>query len=187
MQIAVAIELLLIAPLRIGNLARLDLEEHFSWSQGGRRGVVHLIIPAAQVKNHQPLEFELLPDTARLLRVYLEEFRPRLVEAPSAWLFPGRGGNPKHERVLAKQITDTIRERTGLDIHPHLFRHLAAKLYLDRNPGGYEVVRRVLAHRRMETTVGFYTGTETAAAVRHFDAEMLKLRSSTVAARPGLR
>ena len=101
--------------------------------------------------------------------------------------FPGQGGRAKHDRVLAKQITVTIREHTGLDVHPHLFRHLGAKLHLDANPGQYELVRRVLGHRRLDTTVGFYAGTETAAAVRHFDQQILKLRAATVAPRPRLR
>jgi hypothetical protein len=61
-------------------------------------------------------------------------------------------------------------------INVHLFRHVAAKLYLDANPGGYEVVRRVLGQRSLNTTINFYTGLETAAAVRHFDGTILKLR-----------
>ena len=51
-----------------------------------------------------------------------------------------------------------------------------AKIYLDRNPGGHEVIRRVLGHRSINTTTSFYTGFETAAAVRHFDAVILQLR-----------
>ena len=58
----------------------------------------------------------------------------------------------------------------------HLMRHLGAKLYLDENPGAYEVVRRVLAHKSMSTTINSYTGLETEAAVRHFDAVILGMR-----------
>jgi integrase len=61
-------------------------------------------------------------------------------------------------------------------VNAHLFRHIGAKLYLDAHPGAYEVVRRVLGHRSMDTTTGFYTGLETAAAVRHFDETILRLR-----------
>jgi site-specific recombinase XerD len=63
-------------------------------------------------------------------------------------------------------------------VHPHLFRHIGAKLFLDDNPGAYEVVRRVLGHRAIATTTNFYTGLETAAAVRHFDATILNLRKT---------
>jgi integrase len=61
-------------------------------------------------------------------------------------------------------------------VHPHLFRHISAKLYLDAKPGAYEVVRRVLGHRSIDTTTAFYTGLETSAAVRHFDQTILDLR-----------
>jgi site-specific recombinase XerC len=63
-----------------------------------------------------------------------------------------------------------------LQVHPHLFRHIAAKLFLDAHPGSYELVRRVLGHRSIDTTTNFYTGLETAAAVRHFDKTILHLR-----------
>jgi integrase len=66
-------------------------------------------------------------------------------------------------------------------MHPHLFRHVAAKLFLDAQPGAYEVVRRVLGHRSIETTTGFYTGLETAASVRHFDRTILRLRGEQAA------
>ena len=56
-QLAVAIELLLMTALRIGNLTRLHLEENLSWSRAARSGVVHVIVPEAEVKNGEPLEF----------------------------------------------------------------------------------------------------------------------------------
>jgi hypothetical protein len=63
-----------------------------------------------------------------------------------------------------------------LRVNPHLFRHIGAKSFLDAHPGQHEVTRRVLAHRSIETTIAFYTGCETAAAVRHYDETILKLR-----------
>ena len=57
-------------------------------------------------------------------------------------------------------------------------RHIGAKLYLDRNPGNYEVVRRLLAHKRLSTTLDSYTGLETEAAVRHYDAVILGIRDA---------
>jgi integrase len=71
-------------------------------------------------------------------------------------------------------------EHTGLAWNPHLFRHLSAKLILDDNPGAYEIVRRVLGHRSIETTTSFYCGHEAAAAARHYDEVILKLRRKQV-------
>ncbi len=99
-----------------------------------------------------------------------------LLDEPSDWLFPGKYAQPKRAQSLGRQISGTILRETGLEVHTHLFRHIGAFLYLSANPGAYEVVRRVLGHRSMETTTQFYTGTETKAAVRHFDANILRLR-----------
>lgn len=179
-QTALAVEILLMAPMRATNLAGLHIERHIQRSRTGKDGVVHLVIPGTEVKNGQDLEFPLPPETVRLLDLYLRDFHPRLSDAPSPWLFPGRDAS-EHKAVmtLGQQITIHVFKSTGLQVNLHLFRHVAAKLYLDRNPGGYEVVRRHLGHRSMDTTTRFYAGMETAAASRHFDEEILKLRRAS--------
>jgi integrase len=183
-QIALAVEILLIAPIRRENLAAIHIDRHLSWTRGGRRGTVHLVIPGEETKNGEPLEFELSAETARLLTAYLEDYRPRLTGDEAGWLFPGKGVRHKTAGALASQIKRSVHAGTGLVMNAHLFRHLAAKLSLDDHPGGYEVVRRVLGHRSLQTTVNAYCGTETAAATRHFDNTILKLREApTLSAR----
>jgi integrase len=173
-QIAVAIEILTMAPMRIRNLVELDLNRNLV--RPGRGGAMHIVVEPEEVKNSEPLDYPLPPQTVDLIERYLREFRPRLAPAGNTALFPGRGGGPKVAGGLAEQISNTIQSYTGMRINPHLFRHIAAKLYLDANPGGYEVVRRVLGQRSINTTLRFYTGLETAAAVRHFDGTILRLR-----------
>jgi integrase len=114
-----------------------------------------------------------------LIERYLAGHRPVLAAAGNRALFPGRGLGSKGRAALGKQISGAVFRETGLKVHPHLFRHIAGKLYLGANPGAIEVVRRVLGHRSVETTLGYYTGAETAAAVRHFDATLLKLREGS--------
>jgi len=179
-QIAVAIEILTMAPMRIRNLAMLDLDRNLV--RPGRGGAMHVVIEPEEVKNSEPLDYPLPQQSIELIERYLREFRPRLAPAGSTALFPGRWGGPKVQSGFAEQISDTIHRYTGMHINPHLFRHIAAKLYLDANPGGYEVVRRVLGQRSINTTLRFYTGLETASAVRHFDATILRLRKE-----PGAR
>ena len=62
---------------------------------------------------------------------------------------------------------------TGISLHVHLFRHIGALLYLKRNPGGYEVLRRVFGHKSLATTVSAYCGLEALFAAQHFDDEIL--------------
>lgn len=173
-QKAVAIELLLMAPIRIGNLAALDRDRHLV--QAGRnRAALHLVIEGEIVKNHENLEFPLPPTTVALLHHYLTTYQPVLAPGGSTAIFPGRGGKPKFSTLLGKQISEAVFEYTQLRMHAHLFRHTTAKLFLEAHPGGYEVMRRVLGHRSIETTTAFYCGLETAAAVRHFDDTIIAL------------
>ena len=144
-QMAVAIEILTMAPMRIGNLVKLDIDGNLV--RTGPSGEMHIVIEPEEVKNSEPLDYPLPQESAELIERYLREFLPRLAPAGSTALFPGRWGGPKVTNGFAQQITDTIHRFTGMRINPHLFRHVAAKLYLDANPGGYEVVRRVLAQR----------------------------------------
>ena len=176
-QIALAVEMLLMMPIRMGNLVSLNIETHLHRSRG-KGDEVHLVIPGEEVKNKEPLEFRFPVETLSLLDLYLKEYRPLLLDKPSSWLFPGRGGAHKVRSVLSNQISRHIQKATGLNVNPHLFRHLAAKLYLDENPGGYEVVRRLLAHRSMQTTINAYAGLETKSAAAHFDQTILDIRDA---------
>jgi integrase len=173
-QLAAAIEILLMAPVRMGNLAKLDIEQDLV--RPGRGRALHIVIGAEKVKNREPLEHPLPPGSIDLVERYIREFRPHLTSAGNTALFPGIGAGSKNQAFFGTQISRTIRVHTGLRIHPHLFRHITAKLFLDANPGNYEVVRRTLGHRSIDTTNAFYTGLETAAAVRHFDETILRLR-----------
>jgi integrase len=173
-QLAVAIEILLMAPVRMSNLTKLDIERNLV--RPGLGKALQIVISAEEVKNREPLEYPLPPESVDLLERYIREFRPHLAPAGNTALFPGVADGPKNQAFFGTQISRAIRAHTGMQIHPHLFRHIAAKLFLDANPGAYEVVRRVLGHRSIDTTTGFYTGLETAAAVRHFDKTILSLR-----------
>ena len=62
----------------------------------------------------------------------------------------------------------------------HQFRHLAAKLILDANPGAYELVRQVLGHKNLKTTTNFYAGPSTKRAGRFYDDLLMKLRESNL-------
>jgi integrase len=174
-QVAVAIELQLIRPLRIGNLARLELYRHVIRR---RNGSWYVAIPEDEVKNGIDLEHDLPAESAALLERYLRDFRPQLAEPASTALFPGRDGlGCKATNTLGGQLTEIIHRYTGLQMHPHLFRHFGSCAYLKEHPGGYGVVSHVLGHKSQSTAAKFYTGMERAAAVRHFDKIVIKKRS----------
>jgi integrase len=173
-QMAAAIAILQAVPIRMANLARIDLRRNLI-ARGDR---VYLIINEAETKNGEPVDAELPRSAVEIVAWYVRDYRPLLVKAPTDALFPGEGAGPKKISWLGEQIGETVHRYTGLEFNPHLFRHAAGKIYLDQRPGEYEVMRRVLGHRSLGTTVAIYTGAETRAAGALFASVVDNLRGA---------
>lgn len=179
-QVALAIEILLMAPMRMGNLIRLRVDQHVA-----RYGeIIHLVLPGSETKNGEETVYPLSDSSAALFDLYLRRYRPRLCDEGCPWLFPTTGGTPKAQATLSQQIVETIRKRTGLTLTPHQFRHLAAKLLLDQQPGNYEGTRQLLTHRSLKSTTSFYTELQTPNAARQYDAMLQERRRELAQAAP---
>jgi len=92
---------------------------------------------------------------------YVHDFRPILLRGwNDDWLFPGQHGGVKSNILLSGQITQRIYQATGLRMTVHQFRHAAGALILQSRPGEYELVRQLLGHRNVQTTINAYIGLE---------------------------
>jgi integrase len=188
LQVALAIEILTVAPVRLGNLSAIRLDRNLIDEGAGRKRRVHLHFPANDVKNGVDLDFPLPSATIALLDCYVEHVRPTLARKGSAYLFPGEGTEHKCGALLSAQIAEMVERQVGVRLTAHQFRHLAGFIYLKSHPGGHEVVRRLLGHKSIETTLRFYAGMEVSAAVRHYDTLIQNRRLTTLpAARTGRR
>ena len=174
LQVALAVELLLAVPMRLKNLAGLALDRHLRRSGNGRHARWFVVIPGVEVKNGEALELPLPERTVRLLATYRARVLPVLAPPGTLWLFPGVHGS-KQEVTLGPQIGRFIRRELGCRLSPHQFRHLCGYLYLQHNPNGYEVVRAMLGHVSIGTTMRFYAGLEGITAARHYDAMLQEL------------
>lgn len=170
-QAALAIEILIYAPIRLENLANLRLDRHISWT----RNRCHIHLSAEEVKNAVELDFILPQPVSDRVRAYLDRWHHRFAATASVFLFPGHHG-AKDSSALRKQITRTLFNHTGIRLSPHQFRHVAAKLLLDNRPGFYEVVRKLLGHRNLSTVYEYYSGAETKAATALYDDVILGLK-----------
>jgi integrase len=171
-QMAAAIALLQAAPIRLKNLTAIDVEKHLI----GRGNRLYLVIPEDEVKNGEPIDFELPAETRDVLAWYVREHRPLLISKATDALFPGRRGPAKASHLLAAQIARAMFKYAGLKFNVHLFRHAGGKLFLDARPGQYEVMRRVLGHRSIATTTSLYAGAETRSAGSHFASVIAERR-----------
>lgn len=183
MQLATLLEILLKFPLRIRNAAELDFSSTISRPVAGLTGNWRISIPDYDVKNNVALEAELGPTTSQFLADYTDKFRPALAKGNSPRLFLTQHGTPIGSSALSKQLARFVRRETGIVIHPHLMRHLAAHLYLIAHPGDYESVRKMLGHKNIETTIRFYASLSAEQAVGVYDDLVESLRGDHKAAK----
>jgi hypothetical protein len=76
-QIAVAISILSFAPIRLGNLVAIRLEENLI-RPGGPRSPLWLAFPHYDVKNRVRLDFTFDDDRTALIDEYIHQYRPHL-------------------------------------------------------------------------------------------------------------
>lgn len=155
----------------------LEIDRHL---QRPGKGKMFLVIPASEVKNNRPLEFELPTHMVAMIDTHLADRAPTLCGPLSPYLFPAaRKEGSVRANTLAQRIKDRVRDEIGIEMNAHLFRHLAVMIYLDANPGGYEVARQMLGHSSVSRTISVYSGLETISATRSFAALLDKMRVST--------
>ena len=89
-QLAVAIGILTVAPVRLGNLARIKLEENLI-RPAGPLSPYWLVFPNYDVKNRVKLEFDLKERLTKLIEEYVHDHRPGApARLERALALPGR-------------------------------------------------------------------------------------------------
>jgi integrase len=180
-QVAIIVEILIFAPMRLSNLQNLRLDQHLNWI-GDR---FHINIPADEVKNRETLHFILPRHLSDRIHEYTEQWRDQFMTGANCYLFPGKPGKPKDSTTIRRQIKEYCFKYAGVSITPHQFRHVAAYLLLGQKPGYYEVVRKFLGHKSLKTTYEHYAGAETTAAIELYDDVILGLKRGPAAVTPG--
>ena len=175
---------LMFCGLRQATLRQMQIEGDYSWTRSNFEGVCHIHVPATKVKNKRPVERELSVETADLLRLYLTEYRPRIPGSEGSYLFPGATGGIRAPSQFSEGLIHAFHKDAGLELNPHLIRHAIAKITIERDMGAYLAISRVLGHASINTTLGYYLGTETKAAARHID-RLLSEAKAEFSAKPG--
>lgn len=174
-QVAVAVDIALIGPLRPQNLSSLNWSRHFQEPQG-RKGPLRLYIPKHETKTKQrDLVFELPDDVADRVRWYRRHILPRLDADPHGDLFVTHGGTRKDQKTFACQIIQRIEHRVGLHMTPHQFRHVAAFFYLRAHPEDFRTVTDLLGHSLAKTTL-IYAGVSSERASRVYSEFVVEQR-----------
>ncbi|CAD0186249.1 hypothetical protein RUESEDTHA_03156 [Ruegeria sp. THAF57] len=122
-----------------------------------------------RVKNHKILDYPLPDRVASMIDRYLDRIWRQIAAPGCDVLFPGKQGGPRAKQGLGEMISVTCERELGIRLTAHQFRHICGFLYLQKRPGDYETVRVLLGHKWIQTTIQFYAGMETEAAVSLYD------------------
>ena len=129
------------------------------------------------MKNERRIEFELPNHVVEMIDQHLKTRAPQLCPAGTPWLFSRRDGTAAaNANYYCTKVKKRIEREIGLTINIHLFRHIAAKIFLDANPGQYEVVKRLLGHSALSQTLNAYAGFEAGTSTRLFAATVDAMR-----------
>jgi integrase len=164
-QAALGVAILSYMPLRLQNLAALTFGEHL-FLRESPNAISSLELSAAEVKNQMTLAYDIPPELTKMLIEYRNRIAPKIIGHRPDRLFVNADGTPKKQATVASIITNFLSKR-GIACTCHQFRHLSAKVMLDAEPGSFEIVRQLLGHRSLTTTIGAYAGIDSRRAARH--------------------
>jgi len=184
---ALQVAILLAVPLRAKNLTGLKLGENLIVSGKGKTRQVRLFLSREETKTHSDFMAVLPARVVTLLDAWQEDWRPLISNQASPYLFPNASGLLRSQGSLSAKICRFVAREAGLKMHLHLFRHLAAKLYLRFDPGGLETVRQLLGHATIKTTLKAYADFQTEPAFLRLEEALLDLYESPVQSRKGNR
>jgi integrase len=177
-QNAAILAVLLELPLRVENVAYLDLDRHFQRPVHGGPGKWLVSIPGHEVKNGKDINGEFTEETSALLDRYVAVFRPALSAQLSSALFPSRTGQAKRRTTVSTQFYQFVRHETGFELNAHIMRHFAVNNWLDAHPEDAETARQLLGHRSIDTTRKFYAGLDQRRSFRLYHEVIEAIRSA---------
>lgn len=176
LQVALAIELMLAAPMRLQQLAALRIGHELRWPSGPAGPLV--IAPAAgSASRERPLEYPITGHTRRLVDAFLDRCHRHIEANPERHLFVRADGKPVKPAALRDGIAREVRRSIGVALTPSQFRHLAAALVLRERPGDIGMVRDLLGHASARTTLHLYAGMGTRGAARVYGELLERARS----------
>lgn len=176
------IALLASRPIRLGNLARIEIGLHLR-----RLGdTFWLFFDADEMKNRRSLEFPLPRQLTGPLQHYIEEVRPGFIRQHGRWktdvgnrLWVGEGGSALETRRIAARICRRTEERFGRSIPPHLFRDAAATSIAEQDAAHVQMIRAILGHASLATAESHYNHAGSLEAARRLQHAVADLRAAS--------
>ena len=164
---AIALAILLVKPLRAGELASLDFRGDFRRDRKGR--IIGLSIPGSRTKTGVPIEAAIDGALAKRIVEYFDFAVRPLGLAGETHLFPRKEGGQIAGNNLAQGLSREIWRHLGIEFNSHLARALIATIILDSDPDAVAVAQRMLEHTHVDTTIRHYGMQRGRAAQRQYE------------------
>ena len=171
-----AIAFLIHRPLRVQNLAGIQLNRHLH-----RRGEEWWVaFMGTEMKGKRPIQFPWPAILAEALERYLKVYRPVLLDGgpDDGALWITRTGTPMPAAALRQRISYWTKEAFGASINPHSFRHVAATTIATAAPENVTDAARVLGHADLRTTEAHYIRSKGAKAADAYHAAVAAERKA---------
>ncbi|SEK07562.1 hypothetical protein SAMN05444007_1203 [Cribrihabitans marinus] len=140
---------------------------------------ISIALPEELTKSGQPWEADVPDMVAPLLRRYIGDARPALMERRQQrhdFLWVGKKGAPLGMEYLSARIAEQTQKMTGVRVPVHLFRDAAATTLARRSSESARLVRPVLAHSSFGTAERHYIHAQTIEAGRDYAALISKMK-----------
>jgi hypothetical protein len=177
--VAVALEILIMAPVRRENIAALHLIWHLLRAWEGAP-IHEIFIPANKVKNQAVIEAPLPAESSELIETYLREFRMLLTLPDNPYLFPSDDLEPRQAAGLYVKLKTIVEQETGCEWNGHIMRHFAVYRHLEKNPGDFDGAARLLGDHP-DTVRRFYDGLTTRFAAKKYSDSIVDDRRRNAA------
>ena len=166
------------APIRLQNLADLDLNRHMERIDG----TWHLRFPPEETKERRRFEITLPQQLDPYISHYLVEHRPRLLRGRSSTrLWISLRATPVTPQAIYCSICHLTERLLGQRLNPHLFRDCLATAMATEAPEHMLAAARLLGHTDLQTTESYYNQAEQLAAVRSYHEALCAIRVARVA------
>lgn len=173
-QTGTMIALLAIMPLRCRTFRLLELGKSVHIEKTG----ILITVPGDLMKSGHPWEADVPEVVMPLLRRYLGEVRPWLMQRRGEkhdFLWVTQWGKPFQTGYLGARIAQATTKATGVRVSPHLFRDAAATTLARSSPESAKLIKPILAHRCLETAERHYIHAGSIDAGRTY-AELIRER-----------
>ncbi|HYH17978.1 MAG TPA: hypothetical protein VD995_05110 [Azospirillum sp.] len=185
---AVAVLLLNTLPVRLKTLCLTELDRNIIWP-ARRQDTGLLCYEAWQTKTDVAMQAPLAPWKVRLLEIYRDVYRPALADiTDNPYLLASSNsedGRRGRMDSFGELIARHVRRETGVEINPHLWRHLSKKVMLAADARYADAASVLLGHVEGRREYGGIASEMAAQALeRAVVASTSRARGS---ARPGAR